>query len=53
MIIIIMSIYLLFIYFASKYLYSINQIIGIWIGIIAIATYLLICKLVLYTYWVI
>ena len=51
--IIVMSIYIIFFVLASKYLYEINEIIGIWTAIIWFAFGILICKLFLYTYGVI
>lgn len=52
-IIITMSIYVIFFLLASKYLYEINEIIGIWTAIIWFAIGILICKFFLYTYGVI
>ena len=51
--IIVMSIYLLFAYFTSKYFFRQSKIIGIWIGIILFVFGILIIKMFLFTYGII
>ena len=51
--IIVMSIYIVFAYLASKYFYLMNKIIGIWIGIILFVFGILIIKMFLFTYGII